>query len=252
MSTTKLQAWRDAELHQLASALHEAMLGWRRDWGLAADPGGRVDCAPADDCGQEEWQPLGAHAAPGAWVHWSDVARSELQSLFGASAVCTALTAESATECGRDAARRLAQALQLEPGADSDGQPQIACGKWSGAVLATLACGSRVLVAAACLQRVLRTSACSTRPPRPALPLLSPLLEAASGCEARIEARLADCELDLATLRRLQIGDVVRLPHPLARPLGVRAPGDAPVFDGFLARSGAYRALELVPAQRDA
>jgi flagellar motor switch protein FliM len=73
-------------------------------------------------------------------------------------------------------------------------------------------------------------------------------LNAASGCETRVEVRLADCALDLAILQRLQIGDVVRIPHPLAQPLSVRVAGDLPVFDGYLARSGTYRALELVPA----
>jgi flagellar motor switch protein FliM len=60
-----------------------------------------------------------------------------------------------------------------------------------------------------------------------------------------VEARLLACELDVATLQRVRIGDVVRLPHPLDRPLTVHGADDRSLFTGFLARSGGRKAIEL-------
>lgn len=168
-----------------------------------------------------------------------------MQSLFGPGGACTALTVESASACGEDAARRLGLALRIEPDADGEGGADAACDKWSGAAVATLPCGSRVLVSSGCIQRLLGMPPPSPRPSRSAL---SSVLQAASGCATRVEARLTPCDLDLVMLQRLQVGDVVRLPHALTQPIGLHVAGDRQVFAGFLARSGPYRSLELVPS----
>ncbi|WP_332826894.1 FliM/FliN family flagellar motor C-terminal domain-containing protein [Ramlibacter sp.] len=247
MKAAKLHAWRDAELAQLGTVLDQAFILWRQAWGLALGAGARVACTPFEGPCREEWQPLGNGVAVDAWVHWSDASQAELQSLFGSGCGSSALVEEAAAACRQESCRRLADALQCDRNGPAPSETRPPSGKWSGAVMAVLPCGSRLLMDAACVQRVLQASGATARPDRPALSPLVPLVEAAGRCLTQVEARLADCDLDVAMLQRLRIGDVVRLPHPLTRPLSVRDSGGRPVFDGFLARSGAHRAIELVP-----
>lgn len=247
MNAAKLHAWRDVELAQLGTVLHQAFILWRQAWGLALGADARVACTPVEEPCREAWQPVDERATLDAWVHWSDAAHAELQSLFGADCGSSPLVQEAATACRQDASRRLADALQPDRTGSGPVETRLPSGKWSGAVMAMFPCGSRVLLDATCVQRVLHASGAPARPVRPALPPLVPLVEAAGGCPTRVEARLADCALDVAMLQRLRIGDVVRLSHPLSRPLSVRDSSGRAVFDGFLARSGANRAIELVP-----
>lgn len=243
MKATKLHAWRDVELARVGAVLHEAFILWRQAWGLPFAHDASVSCAAAEGLADEAWQPLDIRAGSGAWMHWSPAAKAALQSLFGSNAGSSPLVHEAAMACRQDACRRLASALGLDRDEFVDaGFPS---GKWAGAVVAMLPYGSRVLADATCVQHALHRSSDLVRSRHP-LPPLAPLLEAASGCPTRVEARLTDCDLDVAMLQRLRVGDVVRLPHPLARPLSVRDASGRAVFDGFLARSGAHRAIELV------
>ncbi|MEJ5989610.1 hypothetical protein WG902_06395 [Ramlibacter sp. PS3R-8] len=244
MKLVKLHAWRDAELSGVSAVLHESLTLWRQAWGLPLPRDARVCCVAAEEVGPEPWQPLDTGAAAGAWVHWSPAAQAELQLLFGSDAGSSPFVQGAATACRQDACRRVATALGLDRGASFEvGLPR---GKWSGAVVATLPCNSRFLIDATCVPHALRRSSDPVRPRRSALPPLAPLLESASRCPTRVEARLTDCDLDLAMLQRLRIGDVVRLPHPLDQPLCMRDASGRAVFDGYLARSGACRAVELV------
>jgi hypothetical protein len=158
------------------------------------------------------------------------------------------LLTEAIAACMRDAGSRLASALDPGPGAKGEVDALLPSGKWSGAVAAFLPCGSSVLMEGECVERALRSASAPARPPRDAAPALVPLLEAARASAVRLEARLCACELDLALLQRLRPGDVIRLPHPLDRPISVHGADGRALFDGFLARSHGLRALELAPA----
>jgi hypothetical protein len=245
---TPLRAWRDGELACVAALLQEAFVSWRRGWGLPVPAAVSVACAPAAKTLQvDEWQPVGCDGVSGAWVQWSAGSDRHLLTLFGAGAGNSSLVDEAAAECRRDAGLRLASVLRLEAGARAREAAGFAGGKWSGAVVATLPCDSRVLLDAACMHRALRAASRLDRAPREAMPPLVPLLEAARRSAIRVEARLCSCELDLALLQGLQAGDVIRLPHALDRPLAVHDPAGHPMFGGFLGRSGGFRAVELTP-----
>ena len=244
MSTPRqLHAWRDADLACVASLLGTATVAWRRAWGLDL-PAVEVACTIARPREADGWQRVGSG---GAWLQWSAMADSEMRSLFGPGFDSCALAVEAASACREDACRRLAAVLALGGSLLQGADAMPSCGKWSGFVDAVLACGSVVRMDAATVACVLETQGRLPRPRPPTRPQVTPLLEAAGDRATRIEARLAGCELDLALLQRLRIGDVLRLPHPLATPLALHGPGDDPLFAGFLARSGDHKAVELVP-----
>jgi hypothetical protein len=125
------------------------------------------------------------------------------------------------------------------------GSPAPDCtGRWSGAARALLACGSELVVDAGCL------AALDTRvaePPASPRPLAATAL-AAMHRRVRVQARLADCMLDVGGLQGLQPGDVVRLDHALSAPLSVHVADGAMLFSGYLAARAGRKAVELAAA----
>jgi len=57
---------------------------------------------------------------------------------------------------------------------------------------------------------------------------------------------LGQAEVDLGSLMRLQVGDVIRLDRAADRALPVYGPSGVALFDGYLGRSGDVMALELL------
>ena len=63
----------------------------------------------------------------------------------------------------------------------------------------------------------------------------------------RLRVQLEACELDVGSLRELQVGDVLRLRHRIEMPAWVHTAGGDPLFSGFLVRSRGRKAVELAP-----
>jgi hypothetical protein len=166
------------------------------------------------------------------------------RALFGAAEACTPVLAEVVAMCRADAHARLADALQLAR-CDGEGPPAGAWRPWSGALLASLPMGWRVLLDAALVRSLLPPPA-REAPATPA-PLV-PLQRAAAALALPLQVHLEGCEVDIGSLQDLRPGDVVRLPHPLDAPAAVVARDGQPLFGGYLVRRRGRKAVELVPA----
>lgn len=230
--------WADgAQLKRLGALVDEAEAAWRRAWGIDDDPA-RVRCAAIHQPeAAPQLQLLAQSPRAAAWVRW---AHEEEAALFpGAPATPLATAARAA--CRRDREDRLARALGLEQRCFTGEAASAPSGRWSGAARALLPCGSELVVDAGCL------AALDTRVPAPVrmrTPVQS-VAQAATSRRVHVQARLAECTLEMGALLGLQPGDVVRLDHTLSAPLFVHAPGGALLCSGFLVARAGRKAVEL-------
>ena len=272
-----LRRWSDDELGRFADAVVRALAADASRWGDGDAFNGHVD-APSTRGARRA-----VHAedleAPARLPDWSAVSEQGAWWSLGESPsrrISRALFGEPGT--GPDAldGRRIADDLagELWAGqlralaalvagdglADAEALAQ-AWRRWSGAVLVELPwCGAslRLLFRAAQVERVvLAAGASGGRPARPAgasaVPVV-PVLRALAGHGTRLDARLDSFEIDLGSLVSLNVGDVLRVRHPLDKPVRVcasQAPLDGePVCAGWLGRRDAVLAIELVrPSQ---
>lgn len=233
-------AWRDAELRAVAAAFSEMREAWCRDWGLP--PAAPVACEAArGEASAHAWLPLGRREVGAAWRSTAPALADEIRcELFGTDGPAGAMAVQVSTECVDDLFARAAASLGVATGALS--APDFRA--WSGAVQVTLRAGVGVLLEGPLVGALLQESA-SSRSGAPALPSPVPVRDALSPSPIPLEVRLDGCELDLASLQDLRIGDVVRTGHALQRPARVETHEGAALFDGLLARSGARKAVEL-------
>ncbi len=125
---------------------------------------------------------------------------------------------------------------------------------WSGAVwLAVGWCGLRFQLAMSFSHivrllgqhSVVSTDAETAEPvTRPAL---VPVLSALSAEALSVTVELSPVRLELGVVAGLRLGDVVRLPHALDRPLRVRVGDAPPLFQAFLGQIDEHKAVELQP-----
>lgn len=247
-----LVAWRTEQLDAVARVLQGAQQAWQEAWGLASEQEG-VTCLGASAQDLETcWQFAGASGGAAAWIapgtHWEAALE---RSLWGSEREPGPLAARVAVACRADWLLRLRAALGIEPAAaDAPELPPLG-GAWSGLACASFGGAYRVLLDAPLVQRTLRSAAPGLA--QPAAPVagdaaLTPVSSALTAVRLPLQARLADCELELASLQDLRLGDVIPLPHRLDAPLLVRDAHDQALFGGYLARQGRRKALELAAA----
>lgn len=244
-----LLAWRDAQLAAVQARLEQALRSWQRAWGLQRCPAD-VECAAASGAPAGiEWRVLGTADAAVAWHgEPSEFDAALARALLDVECATTPVARNLLATCREQFLQALAGALALrrEPSEAHAAPP--AAGIWSGAVQATLPWGARVLMNAAAVQGLSRsdmpTAVASPTSALPPTPLVG-LADALADSPLPLRVRLADCELDVGSLQDLRIGDVVRVRHALDAPLLVHDGEGQPVFAGFLARRGAFKALEL-------
>lgn len=227
------------QLEQLRTVLEEAEAAWRAAWGIAATAR-PVRCA--DGRGHEadmDLQPLGGAGPAVAWIRWTQ----DPEAAPFAQQSPTPLARAARAACARDRAARLVRALGLQ-GEAGERYASPPAHRWGGGARASLSCGSELVVNGHCLAALAPpTGRASAQPPT-----VTALSTAAARLRVRVQARLADCTLDVGALQGLQPGDVVRLDHDLAAPLLVHAPDGAPMFSGFLSSRAGFKALELAAA----
>jgi len=244
-----LVAWREAELGAVASVLTGAQEAWCAAWGLSA-MASPVTCVPAVEADrQAPWQRLGAGEAGAAWMALPARFEDELAlALWGGSGALGPIAQEIGKACRDDFQSRVGSALQVEASAGVATDPVNAGVAWSGWVTVALDAGARLLLDARWVEALLRVHApqLARRAVAPAAgKSLTPVGTALAGVRLALRARLADCELDLASLQDLRIGDVLAVPHRLDAPLLVRDAQGELVCGGYLARQGQRKALEL-------
>lgn len=224
------------QLQHVQRVLQEAEDAWRAAWGVPAAMTVRCESLLAADAGTP-WDVLGQK--PGATVHvrWSAPAQAPLYSPADEPGPLAVLANAA---CRDDRVARLVSTLLLDHPAWTAAEALGPSGRWSGSVRAVLGCGTELRLDAGAVALL-----SAPRPPLDAaLPALVPVLQAAAGRRLRVQARLADCTIELGRLQDLQPGDVVRLDHRLEAPLSLHA-CDGAVFTGFLAAHRGRKALEL-------
>jgi hypothetical protein len=242
-----LRAWRNAELVAVTRVLQGGQQVWQDAWGLSASLA-CVTCANASEQDLEAaCQLAGEAGGASAWIAWPAGFEAELaRELWGGDSLVGPIATRITRACRADMPLRLCAALQMQTAAPSASQRPRACAAWSGLVQARLAFGARLLLDAAAVERL--GAADTPEPARHASAARAPLAPVTSAIAALrlpLRVRLADCELDLASLQDLRIGDIVPLPHRLDAPLLVRDAQEEVVLAGYLARQGGRKALEL-------
>lgn len=235
-----LRAWAGADLAAIAGVMREPLSAWKREWGVGGDDG--VSCrSVCDASGTAAWQPLGARGEAAAWsARQAEFAGRVHEDLFGTGSVRGTIASEVTAQCAADLLARMAARLELTPSP----LPLPALHAWSGAVEVTLFGDLLLLLNASAAQVIVPVRV----PASPVLHSVAPLQRALAQSPIDVQVRLQGCDLDLACLQDLRIGDVVRTAHAIERPAQVRSRSGDPLFDGFLARSGARKAVELSAA----
>ncbi|MBC5785106.1 FliM/FliN family flagellar motor switch protein [Ramlibacter sp. USB13] len=168
------------------------------------------------------------------WTH-----RCGLPDWLADSADDACATHAVARRCAEDAQARIASLLRLEWSAEPGAPADAVWSYWSGAVIARLP-GQGVLLLEAGLVRAVLGVAARARTEQPVVPLH----DAISPGALRVQVELAGCELPLGEVTGLQLGDVIRLQHPVGVAARVCHEGTV-LCDGWLARSRGRRAIEL-------
>lgn len=247
-----------------AQGMLEAVLGdWCADWGVPREEL-LVECLraweaqarlPAVPLWRRAWR-----AGDDEWaLAWPAEGQQPLQRLMFvpdrravADAGVAGLAAATADAAWQDLSQRWANLLV--PGAVADdAQPAPARAAWrhaSGAVLVELRLGRQVchgVLSGTALQALARQAGLrSLLPTAPSAPLpaldyqalLAPL-------PVRLPVELGRVEVDLGSLVKLGVGDVIRLDVAADRPLGVTGPAGKILFDGYLGLSDGMVALEV-------
>jgi flagellar motor switch/type III secretory pathway protein FliN len=245
--------------------LDEALRGWCADWGAARDELA-LECRRAWDCERllpavPQWRQPWTSAAGVMALAWpAEMAAQVQRLLFGAERHHAAHSgvAHSALAAGEAGWQDLLRRLQaVVAGGATEGRSVAppAADLWryaSGALLVQVQLGrhSAQLLLDHGLTQALMTQlqARGWLQHPPAAPLAALDLTALLAAQpVRLAVALGQVEVDLGSLMRLQTGDVIRLERAADRALPVRGPSGAALFDGYLGRSGANMALELVP-----
>lgn len=246
-----LRAWRDAELAALAQIVQEPVQAWRAAWGLPAQPS-PVPCPSPTASDQEpEWRLIAAGGQGAAWLALApDFEQGLARSLCGVEAVHSPLARGVIAACRDDLPARLLAALRMTAAPGVQPEPARAASPWTGQATVDLDIGARLLLDATAVATILRGNSVALDKPAVAAARapLTPIHGAVAGMRLPLQARLADCELEVGNLQDLCVGDIVPLRHRLDEPLQVRDASDALVFGGFLARQGPRKALELAAA----
>jgi len=266
--------WSDDALAALAGRVDVPWRAWCEQWGIPpGTPGARnaQDLASAGD--EMHW--LAPHAMAGGWA-WLGSAASPPpaaieRALFAAVApraagdAGEALAAEVAREACVALYRLIANALSTEATClSSDGPaapaapPPNDARPWSGAVCIVMPASDRSVCLCLHLSPDCARALCASDRVltcREPVADLAPIDAALSAVPLTLRVELGAVQLDLGSLRALQIGDVVPLPHSLEAPMQVSVlhngppalPGSAArVCHAHLGARRGHRAIELV------
>lgn len=242
-------------LGQLQERAGQALQVWCDGWGVArADVA--LECLRASEGAAQlpaapVWRQCWRADARTLALCWAGEMPAQVQRLLYAPdrQYGPAGTAVTAVAAGEAAWQDLLQGLgkALTGGAPAADALAPAADDWrhaSGAVLLVLRIGRHACHAL--LNHEAVQALAGAAPPRAGLPALdyTGLLAA---LPVRLPVPLGAAEVDLGSLMRLQVGDVIRLDTAADRALRVGGPSGAPLFDGYLGRAGEQLALELVP-----
>ncbi|MBE7367186.1 FliM/FliN family flagellar motor switch protein [Ramlibacter pallidus] len=244
-----LRCWEAGQLAGLSDAVQAALSSWQQAWGLAGSLTSACTVATAASLVGQDWTPLRFSGEIAAWLHAPKAAAMVATALFG-DLSSAAVASEVVEACVADGWKRLAGVLQLAAAPGSTSVPASAdVAPWSGAVevVVTGVVDARLVLApevveAWCASRGFARSTTRAGASQP----LAAASDAVAQQMVSLQVQLVGCELDLGSLQELQVGDVLRLPHPLEAPARVLDGTGATLFGGYLGRHLGQLAVELV------
>lgn len=251
-----LRWWTRQQRQQLGESLDAALQAWAGDWLPERNlQPRRIHVALAWEdplAGQTRWLGLGSRGHSAAWLADKHNAEEILATwIFNADQGATGGPIAASCAARAHAALRLClrQHLALDAAGDATAPAPHLLRAWSGAVVLSVGLAQaerlHILLNRQACEHLLGPAALSAATVAETRPALSPLPQALSRQRLRARVEMNPVELDIGTLSHLLPGDVIRLPHALARPLGVTVQG-TPVCGAYLGRQGAHRAIELV------
>lgn len=224
--------------------LEHAWREWQRAWGIAS---GVVEIASSPSVRldrEDAWTCVGARGDAAGWLRLPGTFDASLsRSLWDLERTDTPIAMAVQSECRQDLFARIAAALGVDEGRTDQALVPAAVGAWSGVLGLELPWGARVVLNAQAVQALQKDAPSGRGKP----PALVPVAAAVSGHALPLRVHLADCELDIGSLRELQAGDVLRLQHRLDAPLQVRDFAGRTLFCAFLARRRQFKAVQLAP-----
>jgi len=239
--------WWDQQGLQGPTQVLQALLDeWAAAWGVTGDRT-QLFCQPASaqSLMADRWQEFGTESGPQAWLWCPQHGDDQFaQALFPGPAKLGPFARAVASACRQDLVARISALIGLALGAERAVPLPAALARTnSGAVEAVLAAppGLR-LVLSADLAMPWRTKSARYTPVT-----REPLSAATTALAERLlslQVELEGCELDVAALQGLQIGDVVRLNHGLDTPVAVRHAGES-LCRAYLGCRDSRKAVEL-------
>lgn len=270
-----LRAWSDAQLGDFARRVHPAWEGWVATWSPCADSAVlTVEACGADahTFATREWHAVGQAAIGGrAWLAGSEreIGAVVQRLLFYTPGVDDGaaegegdgdgegeggiISEGVRSEAVRELLRSLGEALGIELTDNAMAPDEATWGPWAGAVAVSLTAGDarlNLLLDGPCAARM--CAPLQPRTPQRTPAMLSPIERAAGSQSVPLRALMAALELDLGTLTRLQVGDIVPLAHSLDEAIRLVDSQGQSVLHGFLGRSGLRRGLQLTSANTPA
>lgn len=245
-------------LDQVLLPAEQALQAWCEDWGVAREDV-TLECLRAWDGAAQlpaatVWRRSWRKDTRALALTWSGELPALVQRLLYApdrQYAPSGGSAVTAVAAGEAAWQQLLQGLGMaliggEP-APAAAQPPASDWRYaSGAVMLVIHIGRQAchaLLNHDAVQALAHSDAQAASARLPALDfarLLAPL-------PVRLPVPLGAADVDLGSLMRLQIGDVIRLDTVADRALRVAGPSGAALFDGYLGRAGEALALELAP-----
>ena len=242
-----LRAWRPDQVQAFAEALQAALSPWAAAWGLRVDGAAAVRCEPVRvQLPGPGWEAAGATPVSGAWIAQSQETCDALARELFAGECSGPIAGELARVCQGDAVDHLLAALPVGDAAAALALGDCA-GPWSGSLDAVLPWGLRLRLHGTIVERAMARFGIRGSPSLQTTPLAC-VSTATQDMPVTLSVQLQACDVDIGSLQGLQVGDVLRVQHPLATPLAVRDAHGAAVCSGFLVRSGSQLAVELAPA----
>jgi hypothetical protein len=248
----------NSELRRVEQRIGVALSTWAADWGLNKSDVS-VTCwrsweAPASHR-DDNWQQSYARGEKRAWLSWSpDLPKYVQRQMFPVDvrhAPQTSSAMSMASAGGAAATNALAEAVAQQfdlidsAAAPHNGPEPHLFDRASGAIVIVLKIGEhsmRCLANFACV-RVIRESG---------EPLRAPPLgrvdwaKALSATPVSLKVTLGQVEVALGNFISLDVGDVVRLPSSIDKPLPVMGPDDRILFGGHLGTQTHSKAIEAV------
>lgn len=255
-----------AALAEVADVLQHLATEWAAAWGVgtavksAALPATTADILNLCDSMDSRCLELGAGVVGSVWInHWSEVCQSVESQLFAldqgrysmAKLPKEGIGAQVVNDALDDLLQRLAQAFKLEVAAAARYPLLDTLRPWtepgSGAVSILLRVGALTLQLIASVNAV-DALAPVAQSQSAATPLRKiRLADAIGGHTHQVDLVMGHADVDMSSLVKMRIGDILRLDRPIDQSLDLVGPDGVPILRAYLGHLEGCKAVKILP-----